>query len=97
MFRSTKGSSRGAVAASSKAARVASAFAVTDTTEEIEGDAWGVGGDVLLDEDGNPEIDGNEELNGAVEDGEGGWDVSCNIGILTAARMQTIKLSYVLD
>jgi hypothetical protein len=29
-----------------------------------------------LDEDGNPEIDEGEELNGADDDAEGGWDVS---------------------
>jgi hypothetical protein len=42
---------------------------------KVEGDAWGVDGELLLDEDGNPEIDEGEELNGA-DDNEGGWDVS---------------------
>jgi hypothetical protein len=43
---------------------------------QVDGEAWGVDGDVLLDEDGNPEIDENEVLNGAGDDNEGGWDVS---------------------
>ncbi|KAI6182222.1 Coatomer subunit alpha [Aphelenchoides bicaudatus] len=66
---------------SSKAARAASAFAAAETTEEADGDAWGVDGDVLLDEDGNPEIDENEELNGAGDDEEGGWDVDADIAL----------------
>lgn len=33
-------------------------------------------GDVLLDEEGNPEIDENEGFHNPDENGEGGWDVS---------------------
>jgi coatomer protein complex subunit alpha (xenin) len=61
--------------ASTKAAKVASTFAPTDDVgNAAEGEAWGVEGDVLLDEDGNPEIDADEMLGGA-EEGDEGWDV----------------------
>ena len=54
-----------------------SAFAAVQQDEEhVEGEAWGVEGDLLLDEDGNPEMD-EMEIVGAEGDGdEDGWDVS---------------------
>lgn len=44
-----------------------------DGEEHEEGEAWGVDGDLLLDEEGNPEGD-DLELVGAGGDEEG-WDV----------------------
>jgi hypothetical protein len=59
-------------------APVQSAFAAVQQDEEhVEGEAWGVDGDLLLDEDGNPEMDGMEIVNAEGEEGgEDGWDVS---------------------
>lgn len=60
-----------------QAARAASQFAAVDDVEdEGEGDAWGVEGDLLLDDEGNPEID-EEEL--AAGEEEGGWDVDDDV------------------
>ena len=62
--------------AASKTA-VQSAFAAVQQDEEYaEGEAWGVEGDLLLDEDGNPEMDGMEIIGAEGEErGEEGWDV----------------------
>lgn len=61
-----------------RAARAAAKFvaAAPDEAEDEEpaGDAWGVDGDLLLDEDGNPEDDGIQQP--GAEDEEGGWEVS---------------------
>lgn len=40
-----------------------------------EGEAWGAEGDIMLDEEGNPDIDENEILAGDEGAEEGGWDV----------------------
>jgi coatomer protein complex subunit alpha (xenin) len=70
------GSKGAAASASTKAARAVTAFATNDVDEEGEGDAWGAEGDIMLNEDGNPDIDENEILAGDEGDEEGGWDVS---------------------
>lgn len=60
-----------------KATRAAATFLPTlDLDKETEGEAWGVEGDLLLDEHGNPEIE--ETIN--QNEGDDGWDVSvqCN-------------------
>lgn len=51
------------------------AFAAEQNEDHTEGEAWGVDGDLLLDEEGNPEMD-EIEMIGGEEDEEGGWDVS---------------------
>uniref|UniRef100_A0A915NNF0 Coatomer subunit alpha n=1 Tax=Meloidogyne floridensis TaxID=298350 RepID=A0A915NNF0_9BILA len=50
------------------------AFAAEQNEDHTEGEAWGVDGDLLLDEEGNPEMD-EIEMIGGEEDEEGGWDV----------------------
>ncbi|KAI6238268.1 Coatomer subunit alpha [Aphelenchoides fujianensis] len=71
-----------AASAATKQARAASAFAAADQPDdlEVDGEAWGVDGDVLLDEDGNPELDGMDgaELNGDAGE-DGGWDVEADV------------------
>ncbi|KAL3074516.1 hypothetical protein niasHS_015346 [Heterodera schachtii] len=65
----------------SGAAKSAAFAAVVDGEDQVvEGEAWGVEGDLLLDEDGNPEQD-DLELVGANGGGdeEGGWDVDEDI------------------
>ncbi|CAI4229923.1 unnamed protein product [Auanema sp. JU1783] len=57
----------------------ATAFALADDDIEIDaGDAWGDGGDYLVDENGEIEVDEND-LAGTVEDG--GWDVDEDLAI----------------
>uniref|UniRef100_A0A914GUL9 Coatomer subunit alpha n=1 Tax=Globodera rostochiensis TaxID=31243 RepID=A0A914GUL9_GLORO len=56
--------------------------AVVDGEDQIvEGEAWGVEGDLLLDDDGNPEQDDLELIGnaGAVGGDEEGWDVDEDI------------------
>ncbi|KAI6204356.1 Coatomer subunit alpha [Aphelenchoides besseyi] len=81
-----------AASASAKAARAASAFAANDVPEdlEVDGEAWGVDGDVLLDEEGNPELDGLDtgDLNGDAEDG--GWDVEADV--VLPAEVEGLKI-----
>ncbi|KAL3122765.1 hypothetical protein niasHT_005482 [Heterodera trifolii] len=62
-------------------AKSAAFAAVVDGEDQVvEGEAWGVEGDLLLDKDGNPEQD-DLELVGANGGGdeEGGWDVDEDI------------------
>jgi hypothetical protein len=46
------------------------------STIQPDADAWGVAGDIMMDEDGNPDIDEGEVLNADDDGGEEGWDVS---------------------
>uniref|UniRef100_A0A0R3S0K2 Coatomer subunit alpha n=1 Tax=Elaeophora elaphi TaxID=1147741 RepID=A0A0R3S0K2_9BILA len=65
-----------------KASRAAAAFAHTDDGVDVAGDAWG-GDDLMLDEEGNPDID-EEEMHSAVsekEDKESGWDVDDDLAL----------------
>ena len=44
----------------------------------MEGDAWGVSGDLLLNDNGSPDIN-DDEIDNTLEDGNmEGWDVSSN-------------------
>ncbi|KAI1722288.1 coatomer WD associated region domain-containing protein [Ditylenchus destructor] len=63
------------VAAGVSVPKAANQFAAKhDMEEEPDADAWGVSGDIMLDEDGNPDIDEGEIIN-AEDEGEEGWDV----------------------
>ncbi|VDO56868.1 unnamed protein product, partial [Onchocerca flexuosa] len=64
-----------------KASRAATVFAHTDDVE-VTGDAWG-GDDLMLDEDGNPDVDEDEMQSAASEkeDKEGGWDVDDDLAL----------------
>jgi len=59
--------------------QMTSAFAAVQQEDEehAEGEAWGVDGDLLLDDEGNPEMDEIEMVGAEGEEaGEEGWDVS---------------------
>ncbi|KAF7633499.1 Coatomer subunit alpha [Meloidogyne graminicola] len=59
----------------SKTPAALSTFAADDL-DHVEGEAWGVEGDLLLDEEGNPEMDEIEMIGGEGDNDEGGgWDV----------------------
>ncbi|CAD5208962.1 unnamed protein product [Bursaphelenchus xylophilus] len=59
-----------------RAARAAAQFAAEEGDDEPEGDAWGVEGDLLLDDEGNPEVDEGELTQ---EGEEGGWEVDDDV------------------
>ncbi|VDK27188.1 unnamed protein product [Gongylonema pulchrum] len=66
-------------ATAGKASRAAAAFAHNDDEDvDVAGDAWGAGELVMLDDEGNPDID-EEEMHSVASEGVeqegGGWDV----------------------
>lgn len=65
----------------SKAARAAAAFAVEEGDETSAGDAWGVDGDLMVDEEGNLEIDEGEALGEGAAGEEDGWDVGDEVAL----------------
>jgi len=79
---------------SKMAAKAASAFAAHASEEEPAGDAWG-DGDIMLDDDGNVEMGGEEGSLGGDEfgggDDEGGWDVDEDIAKAIEAEVHTAR------
>uniref|UniRef100_A0A914ZVK8 Coatomer subunit alpha n=1 Tax=Parascaris univalens TaxID=6257 RepID=A0A914ZVK8_PARUN len=63
-----------------KAARAAAAFAHDEEADIVAGDAWG-GDDVMLDEEGNPDIDEVDLLDGKPDAVEDGWDVDDDLAL----------------
>uniref|UniRef100_A0A0M3ILK3 COPI_C domain-containing protein n=1 Tax=Ascaris lumbricoides TaxID=6252 RepID=A0A0M3ILK3_ASCLU len=63
-----------------KAARAAAAFAHDEEADVVAGEAWG-GDDVMLDEEGNPDIDEVELLGGKPDAEEDGWDVDDDLAL----------------
>uniref|UniRef100_A0A915E442 Coatomer subunit alpha n=1 Tax=Ditylenchus dipsaci TaxID=166011 RepID=A0A915E442_9BILA len=61
-------------APTSSAARAASQFAAKhDEDEEADADAWGVDGDLMVDEDGNLDVDEGEVINADDGEEDGMW------------------------
>ncbi|VIO97225.1 coatomer alpha subunit, putative [Brugia malayi] len=65
-----------------KASRAAAAFAHANDDVDLAGDAWG-SDDIMLDEEGNPDIDEDEMHSVASEkdDKESGWDVDDDLAL----------------